>query len=502
MEMNHLNFEFKRHIKSKIKVIGVGGGGGNALKHMFNTGVEGVDFVICNTDLQALENNPVENKIQLGKTLTDGLGAGSIPNVGREAAIESTEELYTALDGTKMLFITAGMGGGTGTGASPIIAQIAKEMGLLTVAVVTTPFRFEGPKRHSFAQQGLEELKKNVDAYIIINNEQLKALYGNLTLSSAFNEADNILLTAVKGIAEIITQPGLVNVDLNDVTTVMKNSGAALMGYGKAEGDRRAINAIEEAVQSPLLNTNDISGANYILLNISSGNDEISMDEISDITDYVTGEETNIMFGTTTDPSLGESIAVTIIAAGFEKKAEVEESVEHAIRHNALKASPSIAPEVKSFENKPMEDKQSLKQTSIFDVIHSEKAKKQAEQQQPILPKIEVSKPQPMVFESNKPSAEIQSSALNYGASDEDKIKSKIEKLKGLSPNDKWQEDDLRFLEDVPAYKAKGIKFEGSSYPEANNDSMLSRSTIESDEFGKSSIRFSSNNNFLHGNVD
>ncbi|MFZ1703056.1 MAG: cell division protein FtsZ [Saprospiraceae bacterium] len=315
-------FDIQKNNNSIIKVIGVGGGGGNAVGHMFNQGINGVDFAICNTDAQALENNPVNTKIALGPNLTEGRGAGSLPEVGKQSCIESIEEIRRWLsDGTKMLFITAGMGGGTGTGAAPIIAKVAKEMEILTVGIVTLPFKFEGQRRQRQALEGLEQLKKNVDSILVISNDKLREMYGNLGLTAAFGQADNILTTGAKGIAEIITVPGYINVDFEDVNTVMRNSGVAIMGTGSAEGDDRARKAIHEALNSPLLEDNDIRGAQHILLNISSGTMEVTMDEIGEITDYVqeeAGYGTDLIWGNCNDDALGEKLIITLIATGFE----------------------------------------------------------------------------------------------------------------------------------------------------------------------------------------
>lgn len=306
-----------------IKVLGVGGGGSNAVNHMYRQGIHGVDFAICNTDKQAMELSPVPVKIQLGPTLTDGRGAGSKPNIGKLAAEESIDEVKAYLSNNcKMLFITAGLGGGTGTGAAPIIAKAAQEMGILTVGIVTLPFTFEGNKRVSHGYEGLAELKKYVDTIIVISNDKLKAIHGNLTISQAFAQADNILTTAAKGIAEIITVPGYVNVDFEDVNTVMRGSGVAIMGTAKAEGDNRAIRAVDEALNSPLLEDNNIKGAQHILINITSGKKEATMDEIFEITEFVqeeAGQGTNLIWGNCYDESLGEKLSVTVIATGFEQ---------------------------------------------------------------------------------------------------------------------------------------------------------------------------------------
>jgi cell division protein FtsZ len=316
-----LEFDFKQRKGSIIKVIGVGGGGGNAVANMFNHGIKGVDFAVCNTDIQALENSPVDVKVQLGPALTEGRGAGSKPEVGRQACLESLDDIKSFLDdGTKMLFVTAGMGGGTGTGAAPIVAKVAKEMGLLTVAIVTLPFKFEGMRRQRYAMEGLEDLKQNVDAHLVISNDRLSKIHGNLALSDAFQEADQILTTAAKGIAEIITVPGYINVDFEDVNTVMRGSGISIMGSATSEGEDRARRAIDAAINSPLLEENDIRGAQHILLNITSGKKEVTMDEVSEITDYVqeeAGYGTNIIWGNCFDSSLGEKLSVTLIATGF-----------------------------------------------------------------------------------------------------------------------------------------------------------------------------------------
>ncbi|MCC6727643.1 MAG: cell division protein FtsZ [Saprospiraceae bacterium] len=306
-----------------IKVIGVGGGGSNAVNHMFKQGIVGVDFAICTTDQQAMEQSPVPTKIQLGPTLTEGRGAGSKPNIGKLSAEESIDEVRTYLtNNCKMLFITAGMGGGTGTGAAPIIAKAAQEMDILTVGIVTLPFTFEGNKRVYQGLEGLDELKKYVDTIIVISNDKLKAIHGNLTISQAFGQADNILTTAAKGIAEIITVPGYVNVDFEDVNTVMRNSGVAIMGTAIADGENRAKRAVDEALNSPLLEENNIRGAQHILINITSGKKEVTMEEIFEITEFVqeeAGAGTNLIWGNCYDETLGEKLSVTIIATGFER---------------------------------------------------------------------------------------------------------------------------------------------------------------------------------------
>ncbi|WP_236980300.1 cell division protein FtsZ [Membranihabitans maritimus] len=323
-----MEFDIPAREKSIIKVVGVGGGGCNAVTHMFRQGIVGVDFALCNTDHQSMELSPVPIRIQLGPNLTEGRGAGSKPEVGKQACLESLDEIENFLDdGTKMVFVTAGMGGGTGTGAAPIIAKTARELGILTVGIVTLPFRFEGNTRIKYAETGLDDLKKNVDALIIVSNNKLRDIYGNLPVSDAFGHADNILTTAAKGIAEIITVPGYVNVDFEDVNTVMRDSGVAIMGTATGEGDDRAKMAVREALDCPLLEENDIRGADHILLNISSGNREITMDEIFEITEYVqeeAGNDTNLIWGNCHDETLEDKICVTVIATGFERKNKIE----------------------------------------------------------------------------------------------------------------------------------------------------------------------------------
>ena len=346
-----MQFEIEKSESSIIKVFGVGGGGSNAVNHMYKAGIKGVDFFICNTDEQSLEMSPVPNKIQLGLNLTGGRGAGSIAEVGKDAAIENIDEIKEILEkDTKMLFITAGMGGGTGTGAAPIIARVAKELGILTVAIVTYPFGFEGRKRSNQADGGLEELRDAVDTCVIICNDKLREIYGNLSLSDAFAKADDILTIASKGIAEIITRTGYINVDFEDVRTVMTDSGVAIMGSSLASGENRALKAAQEALESPLLNDNNIEGANYILLNITSGNSEVMMDEISQITDYIQDEaglSADIIWGTGRDEELGDNISITLIATGFEANKSIggiqtekkKEKVVHDLKKEQFESS-------------------------------------------------------------------------------------------------------------------------------------------------------------------
>ena len=321
-EFGNISFDLPKHQSNVIKVIGVGGGGSNAINHMFQQGIKGVDFVICNTDAQALQNSGVPNKIQLGVALTEGLGAGANPAVGEEAAVESLEDIRRMLDtNTKMVFITAGMGGGTGTGAAPIIAKMAKELDILTVGIVTMPFQFEGKMRNEQAQYGVEKLRQHVDSLVVINNNKLREVYGNLGFKAGFSKADEVLSTASRGIAEVITHHYTQNIDLRDAKTVLSNSGTAIMGSAEASGQTRAQEAIMRALDSPLLNDNKITGAKNVLLLIVSGSQEITIDEIGEINDHIqneAGHGANIIMGVGEDETLQESISVTIIATGFD----------------------------------------------------------------------------------------------------------------------------------------------------------------------------------------
>jgi cell division protein FtsZ len=339
-EFDNISFDLPKNKSNVIKVIGVGGGGSNAINHMFQAGINGVDFVICNTDSQALDNSPVPYKIQLGVSLTEGLGAGANPEVGEQAAMESMEDIKQMLDNTtKMIFITAGMGGGTGTGAAPVIAKFAKEMDVLTVGIVTMPFNFEGKMRCDQAQKGIEKLRNNVDSLIVINNNKLREVYGNLGFKAGFSKADEVLATAARGIAEVITHHYTQNIDLRDAKTVLSNSGTAIMGSAIASGSARANEAIMKALDSPLLNDNKIQGAKNVLLLIVSGAQEITIDEIGEINDHIqieAGHGANIIMGVGEDDGLGEAIAVTVIATGFniEQQDDIVNTESKKIIHN------------------------------------------------------------------------------------------------------------------------------------------------------------------------
>ncbi len=343
---------------SIIKVIGVGGGGSNAVNHMYNMGIIGVDFIVCNTDRQALDISPVPLKIQLGPSLTEGRGAGALPEVGMQAANENIEEIRELLgNNTKLVFVTAGLGGGTGTGAAPVIAQVAKDLGILTVGIVTVPFTFEGKKRRQQAEDGLEKMRENVDTLLVINNERLHQLSKNCTISQAFGMADDILTVAAKGIAELISVTGYINVDFNDVNTVMRNSGHAIMGSAQAEGEDRALIAIQTALTSPLLNDNNIDGARYVLLNITFGDKELTMDEISVITDFIqneAGANAEVIWGYGNDTSLGDKINITLIATGFSMASTPVHGLEKPAEINKIELEDDLKTEINTPLGNPM----------------------------------------------------------------------------------------------------------------------------------------------------
>ncbi|PAW93516.1 cell division protein FtsZ [Mucilaginibacter sp. MD40] len=538
-----MQFEMLKEKSSIIKVIGVGGGGGNAVNHMYRQGITGVDFIICNTDAQALELSPIPNKVQLGASLTEGMGAGSIPEVGKNSAIENIDDIKQMLgSNTKMLFITAGMGGGTGTGASPIIAKAARELDILTVGIITTPFSFEGKRRKMQAEEGMEELKKYVDSYLVISNDRLRQIFGNLTMSSAFAQADNILTTAAKGIAEIITLPGYINVDFKDVRTVMKDSGVSIMGSCSADGENRALKAVEGALASPLLKDNEIEGARYILLNISSGDSEVTMDEVSIITDYIqeeAGLAADLIWGNCKDENLGDKLSVTIIATGFQTKDEREKE------NNNKKVVSMLVPEneplvkpVNEFITPVKNDadlvsqpymkstvKEEPKQTGLFDLF----ARAEEQDKQDNVVKYNLTEEAPAATEENdpaeftfkvtetvmnfepvtapvqqpEPEPEPEPQALNAdeGKTDESieeqlrKSRERIMRLKDLSM--KLRNGNIQELENVPAYKRKEIALQQTP---ASDESQISRFSLLPDSEGKTEIR--NNNSFLHDNVD
>ena len=487
-----INFDLPVDRSAIIKVIGVGGGGGNAVNHMFRQGIQDVNFVVCNTDAQALANSPVSVKVQLGESLTEGRGAGNKPEVGRQAAIESLDNIVDIIGGnTKMVFITAGMGGGTGTGAAPIIAKLAKEMGLLTVAIVTIPFRFEGDKRTNQAVDGINEIEKYVDSLLVINNEKLREVCGNMKFSEAFSYADNILATAAKGIAEIITVSGYINVDFADVETVLSNSGVALMGTGTASGEDRAIKAVQQALTSPLLNDNDINGTESMLLNITSGTEEITMDEIGEIADYVNsevGSSPNIIWGTGNDESLGESISITIIATGFESnsipelyaKKKTKKTITLADSSSTIKKENPIIDLEEDFMIEEDESLDFSQRTIDFDITKNRN-----------------SDPDKFVV-LQKPESETEVAVETKESEIEKKLKESRERMKERRMDSSKIKDNIDEFENEPAYKRKNLKIE---QPVHSKDSKVSRYSLDDDEEGDG-VTLNPNNSYLHDNVD
>ena len=479
-------FNFKQDDSSIIKVIGVGGGGSNAVTHMYKQGIVGVDFAICNTDIQSMALSPVPVRIQLGKEISKGLGAGSQPQRGKQACLESIEEIKNYLTDTRMLFITAGMGGGTGTGAAPIIAKTAQEMGILTVAIITLPFTFEGRKRVTQGYEGLDDLKKNVDTIIVISNDKLRQIFGNLSVTNAFAQADNILTTAAKGIAEIITVPGHVNVDFEDVSTVMRGSGVAIMGIGIAEGDNRALKAADAALSSPLLEENNIQGAKQILLNITSGTKEVTMDEIFSITEFVqeeAGENANLIWGNCYDDTLGDKLAVTIIATGFESHTQNP--------HAEPKTDGKI---IVSLDDEKHVRKETPKKNDFFGLgSEFNESKNVIEFESNRLPKNKISEPKqhnhftenPEVSEQNEEDRRRRSTQEN----------ARRERLRASTNNTKLNNPQTIIeLENEPAYLRRGVKLDS-----VQHSSEQQNSNWVMDE--KNELR-TNGNSFLHDNVD
>lgn len=540
-----LKFDLPKDKSSIIKVLGVGGGGGNAVNHMYSQGIKGVDFVICNTDLQVLEASAIPNKIQLGTGLTAGLGAGSNPEVGKKAAMEAIEDVIEVLGvNTKMLFITAGMGGGTGTGAAPIIAKTAKELDILTVGIVTTPFSFEGKKRKNHADEGIEQLKKSVDCLLIISNDKIKEMYGNLPLRQAFSHANDILTTAAKGIAELITDTGYINVDFEDVKTVMRNSGVALMGSASADGENRAIDAVKAALASPLLNDNQIVGAKNILLNISSGTQEVLMDEVELISSYIQDEAgltADVIFGTSFDETLGDKIAVTLIATGFETRENIivqshtEPRTKHVLYEQPRKpdmvishlldepkpeVTPIPAPEpVAEITPEPIEEiapepiipqeeeihfELKIEEEETFDIepqitFETEDDEIRSRVQDAIARDEEIASITSEIHFELPVEEEIDEMPTMNMEEQELRIEQHIQRIKELknlnvtinSPG------GIRDLEKEPAYKRRNKKLNDVPH---SSESQVSRLTLFEDTTNKAGIR--TNNSFLHDNVD
>ncbi|MFY0653847.1 MAG: cell division protein FtsZ [Cyclobacteriaceae bacterium] len=518
MTESTFKFDLPTHHKSIIKVIGVGGGGSNAVNHMYNLGIKDVEFIVCNTDSQALNVSPVPNKLQIGINLTEGLGAGANPEKGKNAALENKEDIREMLhEDTKMVFVTAGMGGGTGTGAAPIIAQVAKELDILTVGIVTVPFKFEGKKKMKQAMEGVQALKDSCDTVLVILNDKLIEAFGNLSVSQAFGQADNVLTTAAKGIAEIITVPGYVNVDFEDVKTVMKDSGAAVMGSAKTTGDSRARRAAEEAINSPLLNNQNIEGADKILLSIISGDQaELQMDELTEITDFmqeIAGDDAEVIFGHGVDPELGESIRVTIIATGF---ADEEKSTDVVVNDIYQKPEPQTS-------EKRVFDLDSEQQINRFKEEIQREVELEDERE-----KAEKIKGQQSLFQFDMPAKEEQeepsefdmetSFGLDYEKQnqeeDEDapleeledmahppstKIKlmeqseMRRQKLQGIKEDESLDANTFKEKLEVPAYQRKKVNFQNVP---AASERLISRFNLNDDD------ELLGNNKFLHDNVD
>ncbi len=518
---DNYRFEIPQRHKSIIKVIGVGGGGSNAVNHMYNQGIKDVEFIVCNTDAQALKSSPVPNKLQLGTALTEGLGAGANPEQGKNAALESKEEIREMLaDDTKMVFITAGMGGGTGTGAAPVIARVANEMDILTVGIVTAPFSFEGRKKTAAANTGIDELKENCDTVLVILNDKLREIHGNLPISQAFAEADNVLTTAAKGIAEIITVPGYVNVDFMDVQTVMKGAGAAVMGSSTTEGEGRALRAAEMAISSPLLNSKDIHGAQKILLSIVSGEQaELQMDELMEITEYIqvkAGDEAEVIFGHGIDVDHGDSISVTVIATGFnapaleaklgsqrtvidlETSQQIETNEEESLspKHSqpSLFSTGFEKPEPRpSTEEQPKEEGELEKGYSFmssleenYEVEEVQSDDKFSAQQEPEVAERNEAIRDQYEDDRNKNFLELKRARLIEQA------RIREERLRGLN-NNQMDSGDFKEKLEIPAYQRKDVRL-NDTLPSA--ESNVSRYNLNDDD------EIMGNNKFLHDNVD
>jgi cell division protein FtsZ len=533
-----MEFDIPKENNSIIKVIGVGGGGSNAVNHMYNQGIKGVDFIVCNTDRQALDISPVPYKIQLGPSLTEGLGAGSIPEIGKNAAIENIEDIRELLSkNTKMVFVTAGMGGGTGTGAAPVIAQVARELGILTVGIVTIPFNFEGKKRRQQAEDGLEGMRANVDTLLVINNERLREISGNLSLTNAFSQADDVVNTAAKGIAEVISVTGNINVDFKDVNTVMRDSGHAIMGSASAEGENRAIRCVQDALNSPLLNDNNIEGAKYVLLNITFGDKEVTMDEISEITDYIqeeAGSTADVIWGYGPGEDLGEKLCVTIIATGFntqpitglekapEKKVTVlEDNVKEEIKAplgtpfdksltDSVAEEPFLKSNVVEITNKIDSPVKQNSFNGTLDFSSSEKTEKEEENVKSVEFDWEVKNEEKSAVEvknekiihsledENDSKFELETSSSKVNISPEEHQRLTQERLARLENYTKTikKPDGINQLEKEPAFSRRNISLDNST-PSSN--SSISRFNISSDENGTS---LKNTNSFLHDNVD
>tara|TARA_B100000609_G_scaffold188278_1_gene174336 strand:- start:1419 stop:3065 length:1647 start_codon:yes stop_codon:yes gene_type:complete len=547
-----MRFDMPKEQSSIIKVIGVGGGGSNAVNHMYRQGIKGVDFIVCNTDHQALDISPVPTKIPLGQSLTEGRGAGSIPEIGKNAAIENLDEIKDILaKNTKMIFVTAGMGGGTGTGAAPVIAQTARDMGILTVGIITVPFTFEGRKRRTQAEDGIEQMRDAVDTLLVINNDKLREMFGNLSLVNAFEQADDVLAIAAKGIAEVISVTGQINVDFNDVNTVMKDSGVAIMGSAEAEGDDRATKCVEQALSSPLLNDNNIEGATYVLLNITYGDKAVLMDEISDITDYIqeeAGSTADVIWGHGHDDTLGEKLCVTIIATGFkttphtglsfkapkkkrmnledERPTEITQEIESPVGEEAII---TVDNEEKSIEDldENMTKKYFLEEDEVDHSIAEEKENSQilTERNTDYVapnPSAELEKNDGKIrflLEDDEVEDEVDDKemelkvdqkheeAKSFQSQEENKLNEAKEIIDERLERIKKATQKLRSplglneMENVPAYKRRNVELDDVN---PSSESDVSKYTLweSEDDNGEKRTGLSDNNSFLHDNVD
>ena len=547
-----MRFDMPKEQSSIIKVIGVGGGGSNAVNHMYRQGIKGVDFIVCNTDHQALDISPVPTKIPLGQSLTEGRGAGSIPEIGKNAAIENLDEIKDILaKNTKMIFVTAGMGGGTGTGAAPVIAQTARDMGILTVGIITVPFTFEGRKRRTQAEDGIEQMRDAVDTLLVINNDKLREMFGNLSLVNAFEQADDVLAIAAKGIAEVISVTGQINVDFNDVNTVMKDSGVAIMGSAEAEGDDRATKCVEQALSSPLLNDNNIEGATYVLLNITYGDKAVLMDEISDITDYIqeeAGSTADVIWGHGHDDTLGEKLCVTIIATGFkttphtglsfkapkkkrmnledERPTEITQEIESPVGEEAII---TVDNEEKSIEDldENMTKKYFLEEDEVDHSIAEEKENSQILNERNTdyvapNPSAELEKNDGKIrflLEDDEVEDEVDDKemelkvdqkheeAKSFQSQEENKLNEAKEIIDERLERIKKATQKLRSplglneMENVPAYKRRNVELDDVN---PSSESDVSKYTLweSEDDNGEKRTGLSDNNSFLHDNVD
>jgi cell division protein FtsZ len=544
-----MDFQMPKNQSSQIKVMGIGGGGSNAVNYMFEHGINGVDFVICNTDSQALEASPVPIKIQLGASLTEGLGAGANPEVGRKAAEESADRITELLDAnTKMLFLTAGMGGGTGTGAAPVIAEIAREKGILTVGVVTIPFSTEGGFRKKYADDGIAELKKYVDTLLVINNEKLIEVYGDLTFTQAFGKANEVLNTATKGIAEVISQHLMVNIDLNDARRVLENSGTAVMGQAEAEGENRAIEAVKEALDSPLLNDNDITGAQQVLLKIvtGAGDDEIKMSELANIKNAIqkaAGTNVNIIEGIGIDADLGSKVSVTVIATGFEERRKPKGERKVTLGEDCLDSITSeenegvsepttnvqqtlsledeidfsiptidepiaeVAPTVVNDVIEPVVESHNTPEKIVFD-LGNEFETNEVESPDEVIASIMLDEKtqkvqQTVVLDLDIEGDVIEEPTLN--STETTTVNTEVMKVEARERENRLRSISMQLrtpsgltsLEDVPAYKRNNIELE-----EPTHSSESEESTYTLTNGNNNTTELKQNNSFLHDNVD